>query len=46
MDQKIPADGFFRILESPQIWVERVDETRIITTEGLTTCLSKDKDGQ
>jgi len=35
----IPARGFVRIQDSSQVWEERVDETRIITTEGLTTCL-------
>ena len=39
LDQKIPAGGFVRIFDSSQVWEERVDETRIITTEGLTTCL-------
>ena len=39
LDHKIPAGGFVRILDSSQVWEERVDETRIITTEGLTTCL-------
>ena len=39
LDQKIPAVGFVRILDSSQGWEERVDETRIITTEGLTMCL-------
>ena len=39
LDQEIPAGGFVRIQESSQVWEERVDETRIITTEGLTTCL-------
>jgi len=39
LDQKIPAGGFVRIQDSSQVWEERVDETRIITTEGLTTCL-------
>jgi len=39
LDQNIPAGGFVRILDSSQVWQERVDETRIITTEGLTTCL-------
>ena len=29
----------FRIQDSSQVWEERVDETRIITTEDLTTCL-------
>jgi len=37
--QEIPAGGFVRIQDSSQVWEERVDETRIITTEGLTTCL-------
>ena len=31
--------GLVRIQDSSQVWEERVDETRIITTEGLTTCL-------
>jgi len=39
LHQEIPAGGFVRILDSSQVWEERVDETRIITTEGLTTCL-------
>jgi len=39
LDQEIPAGGFFKILESSQVWEEQVNETRIITTEGLTTCL-------
>jgi len=39
LDQQIPAGGFVRIQDLSQIWEERVDETRIITTEGLTTCL-------
>ena len=39
LDQNIPACGFARILDSSQVWEERVDETRIITMEGLTTCL-------
>ena len=34
-----PHEIFVRILDSSQIWEERVHETRIITTEGLTTCL-------
>jgi len=38
LDQEIPAGGFVRI-HSSQVWEERVDETRIITTEGLTICL-------
>jgi len=36
---EVPAGGFLRILDSSQVLKERVDETRIITTEGLTTCL-------
>jgi len=39
LDQKIPAGGFVRILDLSQVWEERVDETRIITAESLTTCL-------
>ena len=39
LDQEIPAGGFIRILDSSQVWEELVDETRIITTEGLTTCM-------
>ena len=39
LDQEIPAGGFVRIQDPSQVWEERVDETRIITTEGLTTCL-------
>jgi len=39
MHQEIPAGGFVRIQDSSQVWKEREDETRIITTEGLTTCL-------
>jgi len=39
LDQEIPAGGFVRIQDSLQAWKERVVETRIITTEGLTTCL-------
>jgi len=39
LDQGIPADDFVRIQDSSQLCKERVDETRIITTEGLTTCL-------
>jgi len=37
LDQEIPAAGFVRIQDMSQVWEERVDETRIITTEGLTT---------
>jgi len=39
LDQKIPAGGFFRILDLSQVWEERMDETRIITTNGQTACL-------
>ena len=39
LDQEIQAGGFVRIQDSLQAWEERVDETRIITTEGLTTYL-------
>jgi len=39
LDQEIPAGGFIRILDLSQVWEDQVDETRIITTEGLTTCL-------
>jgi len=43
--QKIPVGGFVRNLYFSQVWQEQVDETRIITTEGLTTCLDLDEDG-
>jgi len=36
LDQEIPAGGLVRIQDASQVWEERVDETRIITTEGLT----------
>jgi len=39
LDQEISAGGFVRILDSSPKWEERVDKTRIMTTEGLTTCL-------
>jgi len=39
LDQEISAGGFVRIQDSSHLWGERVDETRIITTEGLTTRL-------
>ena len=39
LDQEIPGGGFVRIQDSLQVWKERVEKTRIITTEGLTTCL-------
>ena len=41
LDQEIPAGGFVRIQDLSQVWEERVDETRIITTEGLNTCLDQ-----
>ena len=44
LDQEIQAGGFVRIQDSLQVWEERVDETRIITTEGLTTCLDPGDD--
>ena len=31
--------GFDRIQDLSQVWEDRVDDTRIIATEGLTTCL-------
>ena len=42
LDQEIPAVGFVRIQDSSQVCEERVNETRIITMEGLTTCLDPD----
>ena len=39
LDQEVVAGGFVRIQDSSQVWEKRVNETRIITTEGLTTCL-------
>ena len=39
LNQMIPEGSFVRILDSSQVWKEPVDEMRIITTEGLTTCL-------
>jgi len=39
LDQEIPAGGFVRILDTSQVWEQRVDETTIITMEGLSTCL-------
>jgi len=39
LDQEIPASGFVRNQDSSQVWEERVDATRIITTEVLNTCL-------
>ena len=46
LDQEIPPGGFVRIQDSSQVWTEPVDETRIITTECLTTCLDPDENGQ
>ena len=40
LDQEMPAVGFVGIQDSSLVWEERVDETRIIMTEGLTTCLN------
>jgi len=39
LDQEIPAGGHVRIKDSSQVWEERMDKTRIITMEGLTTGL-------
>ena len=39
LDSEIPSGGFVRIQDSSQVWEERADETTIITTESLTTCL-------
>jgi len=36
LDQEIPASGFVRIQDLTQVWEECVDETKIITTKGLT----------
>jgi len=43
LDQEIPAVGFVRIQDSSQVWEERVDGTRIITMEGLTTYLDPER---
>jgi len=43
LDQKIPAVGFVRILDFSQVWKEQVNETRLITTEGLATCLDPER---
>jgi len=43
LDQEIPAGGFVRIQDLSQVWEERVDETRIITMEGLTTCVDPER---
>ena len=39
VDQTNPAGGFVRILDSSQVWEERMDERKMITMEGLTTYL-------
>jgi len=39
LGEEIPACAFIRIQDSLQIWEERVDETRTITTDGMTTCM-------
>ena len=41
LDQEIPAGGFVGIQDSSQVWEERVGKTRIIMTEGLTTCMNQ-----
>jgi len=38
LDQEIPAGGFARIQDSSLVWEQRLDETGIITKEGVTTC--------
>ena len=43
LDQEIPVGGFVRIQDSSQLWEERVDETKIFTTECLTTCLDPER---
>jgi len=44
LGQEIPEGRFVRIYDSSQVWEERVDETRIITTGGLTTSWTQDED--
>jgi len=39
LDQEMPAVGFVGIQDSSLVWEEQEDQTKIITTEGLTTCL-------
>jgi len=39
LDQEIPKGGYVRILAESLLWEERLGETRIRTTEGLTTCI-------
>jgi len=43
LDHEISAGCFVRIQDSSQVWEERVDETTIITTEGLTACLDPER---
>ena len=37
LDQEIPKGGYVRILAESLLWGERLDKSRIRTTEGLTT---------
>ena len=37
LDQGIPKGGYVRILSESLIWEDRLGNTRIRTTEGLTT---------
>ena len=37
LDQEIPKGGYVRILAESLPWEERLDKTRIRTTQGLTT---------
>ena len=46
LDQEIPKAGFISIQDSSLLWDEWVERTRIITTEGLTTCWNRDTDGR
>ena len=39
LDQEIPKGGYVKILSESLLWEERLDKTRIRTTEGLTTCM-------
>jgi len=39
LDQEISKGGFIKILESSLVWDEQVKGTRIVTTEGLSTCM-------
>ena len=38
-DQEIPKEGYVRILAESLLWEERLGQTRIRITEGLTTCM-------